>query len=273
MRSTDKFIHVDSIFTAFSVKRESNFNFFGESHNFWEMVYVTRGTVGIMAGSKIYHLNKNEVIFHKPYEFHRIWSAKDSSPEYLVVSFDLSGTGIGFFENLTLKPNDIQKKLLNTLMIYTKENKPRENNSLDYAGKDGSDFSCFVYLLDLILCSFAKSSELILESKSENAMIFEKVVKYMESNLDKNITIEEFSKYANVSPSTLKRVFLKYSSIGIHGYFQTLKIQEAKNMLKSGMSVYNVSKSLGFSNQNNFSLTFKKAVGFSPTEYKKLHNY
>ena len=269
MRLTDQFIHIDSIYTAFSAKRESSFNFIGESHNFWEMVYVTHGTVGIMAGSKIYHLHKNEVIFHKPYEFHRIWSAEDSSPEYLIVSFDLSGTGTNYFENLTLKPNDIQSKLLNTLVIYTKENKPRENNFLDCAGKNGSDFSCFVYLLDLILCSFAKSSELISESKSENAMIFEKVVKYMENNLNKNISIEEFSKYANVSLSTLKRIFLKYSSIGIHSYFQMLKIQKAKNLLRNGMSVYNVSKSLGFSNQNNFSLAFKRTVGLSPSEYKK----
>ena len=85
MRLTDSFLHIDGIHTAFSVQREKGYSFKGESHSFWEMVYVLDGTVGIMAGSKIFHLNKGKVVFHKPYEFHRIWSADDSSPAYLVV--------------------------------------------------------------------------------------------------------------------------------------------------------------------------------------------
>ena len=67
-----------------------NYDFLGEVHSFYEMVYVLSGTVGITAGDKVYSLNAGQCLMHPPDEFHRIRSEKGSEPHVLNLSFHAS---------------------------------------------------------------------------------------------------------------------------------------------------------------------------------------
>lgn len=207
MKPTDKYLHVDGIFTAFTITQDADFYYKGESHNFWEMVYVSEGQVGIMADSKIYYLGKGDIIFHKPNEFHRIWASNNTSPTYSVISFLLSGSGIKHFEMLTLKANEEQIKILDKLIHYMQSNSPNETEKDDFSGNIEPNFSCFVFLFDYLLCTMVKNSKCLSETKDGNAVVFEKVIKYMNKNIERSIPISEFADVANVSISTLKRIF------------------------------------------------------------------
>ena len=73
--------------TALNRYFRRNYEFAGETHPFYEMVYVVNGTVGITAGDAVYTLCAGQMLLHPPGEFHRIWSECDSEPHVINLSF------------------------------------------------------------------------------------------------------------------------------------------------------------------------------------------
>ncbi|MBQ2754988.1 MAG: helix-turn-helix transcriptional regulator, partial [Clostridia bacterium] len=62
--------------------------------------------------------------------------------------------------------------------------------------------------------------------------------------------------------------FTKCTGIGIKTYFNKLKVNKAKVLLKEGNSVSDTAYALGFTDQNYFSTMFKRITGNPPTFYK-----
>ena len=65
-----KELTVQAVVSAFYHKSPKDFKFAGESHDYWELIYVDRGRMLITAGSQQYVLKAGELAFHCPNEFH-----------------------------------------------------------------------------------------------------------------------------------------------------------------------------------------------------------
>ena len=65
-------INVTAFYTVHYFNYGRKFSFEGESHNFWELVYVDRGEATIVADDKQHILRQGEAYFHKPNQFHNI---------------------------------------------------------------------------------------------------------------------------------------------------------------------------------------------------------
>ena len=89
-------IHIRKIITIFYMELSKDFHYDGESHNFWEMVYVDAGNVKIRANNKEFHLKQGEIIFHKPNEFHTLKTDMDSAANVFVISFVCSSESMCF---------------------------------------------------------------------------------------------------------------------------------------------------------------------------------
>ena len=59
-------INVSKIVTIHYYEFDKNFVFNGESHNFWEMVYVDKGKVLVSCNGNDVTLSQGDIIFHKP---------------------------------------------------------------------------------------------------------------------------------------------------------------------------------------------------------------
>ena len=59
---TDEVFRIKTLYTAFEANRHSKYYFNGEYHNFWEMVIVLDGTLGVTAGSDLFILKKGHFI-------------------------------------------------------------------------------------------------------------------------------------------------------------------------------------------------------------------
>ena len=62
-------IDIDAIITLHYFEYMKNFEFKGESHNFWEFLYVDKGTVAVRADDTWTTLYTGDIIFHQPNEF------------------------------------------------------------------------------------------------------------------------------------------------------------------------------------------------------------
>ena len=77
--------------TAFPFSWDERFVFHGESHEMWEVVYLSDGAVEVTEDENIYTLSRGSMILHAPMEFHRIRSAHGSSPSGFILSFMAEG--------------------------------------------------------------------------------------------------------------------------------------------------------------------------------------
>ena len=97
-----------------------------------------------------------------------------------------------------------------------------------------------------------------------------RVLEYVESNLDKNITLTELARVANMSLYYFAVLFRQSAGLSPHRYVLSKRVERAKELLHDPkLSVLDVSMNVGFEHQNNFARAFRRMTGVSPTEFKR----
>jgi AraC-like DNA-binding protein len=100
--------------------------------------------------------------------------------------------------------------------------------------------------------------------------IVEKAKILMGSRVDCALSLPDISEELGVSSSRFNEIFKTYTAMTPYQYFIQLKIHRAERLLEEeGVSVKEVSRSLGFEDQYYFSRLFKNKTGIAPSEWKK----
>ncbi len=106
-------------------------------------------------------------------------------------------------------------------------------------------------------------------SKSEYGL--SDILEYLEQNYKQKISLDELSERFYINKFYLTRIFKERYGVSILSYVNSLKITNAKQLLRfSDKTVEAISFECGFSDANYFSRTFKKLEGVSPFEYRKM---
>lgn len=98
----------------------------------------------------------------------------------------------------------------------------------------------------------------------------ERICEYLENNYTKNITLNELSTAAGVSKYYLLRSFTKQKGISPYSYLATLRVTRAKQLLEQGVAPLEAGLQTGFADQSHFTHFFKKLIGLTPRQYKKI---
>lgn len=83
-----------------------------KKHDFWELLYVDKGEVEVMADSTGYRLRQGDMIFHKPDEFHNVFANGVVAPNLVVVSFVCRSAAMSYFEGKILRLDGDERALL-----------------------------------------------------------------------------------------------------------------------------------------------------------------
>ena len=92
-------IQIQQVVTVHYFEYSSNYAFVGESHDFWEFVYVDKGEIVVTAEDKELPLKKGEMVFHRPGEFHSLRANGVVAPNLVIASFYCHSPAMEFFEN------------------------------------------------------------------------------------------------------------------------------------------------------------------------------
>ncbi len=117
----------------------------------------------------------------------------------------------------------------------------------------------------------------ILQIKSDvklNNVIYsdcvKKAVSYIQENLSIQLSVSLVAQNTFVSASKLTKKFKMETGISIGKYIDSLILYRAEQaLLKSEMSIMQISELLGFCDQFYFSRKFKENFGITPSEYRK----
>lgn len=260
---------INGIYTFFTRETGRKFWFSGESHPFWEMVYVISGRVGITADERVYMLSEGEIVFHKPMEFHRIWSVGGITPVFHVISFLAEGSLMKSLENKAVKCDDKMKELVENMIKCGNDGFAFRDGDKVVSVKDEiSAFEC-IKSLEMLICLSATSKDNVETAPENDATTFSKAVNFMQDRISEHLTVSEIASGCFVSESKLKKIFAKFVDCGVAEYFTFLKIKSACRLFERGENIGSVGEKLGFSNRFYFSSVFKKVMGTTPGKYIK----
>jgi len=97
------------------------------------------------------------------------------------------------------------------------------------------------------------------------------VLKYIDENISRNITVEELAEITHFHPNYFIRFFRKHLGVSPAHYIYKKRMERSKNLLSiKDLSITQISQENGFNNLYHFSKAFKSYTGYSPTEYRKL---
>ncbi|MDO5560835.1 MAG: response regulator [Oscillospiraceae bacterium] len=107
------------------------------------------------------------------------------------------------------------------------------------------------------------------EKNDDCSIIINKAMQYMEKYYSKDITLDDISRYVNLSSSYFSHMYKAQTGTSFIDSLINLRIMKAKEfIMTSEMSIKEISVSVGYYDQNYFSKLFRKMTGFSPSEYK-----
>jgi len=260
---------IDSIFSIKSMGHtldrvfEPNFAYDGESHNFWEVVYVIDGRIEVVEADNVYLMNDGDIIFHAPMEFHRIRTAESTNPHVLNLSFTAEGELPDGIKDGIFKLSTKEKNTFTKLFNYVKEDFLKDEAPKSYTGLEVSSImSTFI----LMLTKAAPAKDAV--STSQSAMTYKSVVRMMNAEVCSNLSIDYIAKKSYISVSYIKSLFAKYAGMSPKKYYAGLQIETAKYYLLKGISVKAVSEQMNFSSVNHFIRFFKTHTGYTPLHYK-----
>lgn len=286
-------IHIEQLFTVHYFEYMSNFHFPGESHDFWEFLCVDKGEVEVWGDKRRYTLQKDDIIFHKPNEFHGLKANGTVAPNLMVLSFSCSSPSMEYFRERVLHINEEERSLLGRMLqeagacFSGPMNDPYQNH-MERKKKADIPFGC-EQLIRLYLEQFlillqrrclrqgslqsgvseaAKHPAGKLTKKKADKELYERIVSYMKSNIHTSLSIEQICHDNMVGRSQLQKLFHEQNHCGIINYFSIMKIEAAKQYIRNDqLNFTQIADVLGYSTVHYFSRQFKQITGMTPSEY------
>lgn len=233
-------------------------------HDKYEITYILSSGKYIVEGSE-QKVSSGTLVFIRPMSFHKVFLDINENTEVFTLHFSRDGIG------------DAVASILDSLV------KEGEGYGRFYTAGQLSDgiistFDRFEMALELgdterhayiqallseviVLLSAAEGEKTSHSSEELGA----RVAKYLNSHIEKNISLDRLARRFFVSKYHLCRAFKSYSGTTVHAYVNQKRIMYAKGLIESGITALGAAERVGFGDYSAFYRAFVKVVGKSPT--------
>ncbi len=261
-------VRVKEILGYYYSIRDSGYRFNGESHTYYELTYVDRGTLRTEIDGSVFELKERELIIYGPNQFHKQIIQDGSSCSYVTVLFELDPDVIHF------------SYLLNRIFPYTK----KIHSLMKSFVNESSSFT--PYMDSLLLCLFQEIIIRLLQSEyisdipdkkpvtdarqNYHDELLEQILAYIDETIYEPITVGEICQKFSMSRSSLQILFNENLNQTPKKYVNELKLEKSRQMISEGRyTISEIALMLGFNSIHYFSRAFTQKYNMAPTEYAK----
>ena len=105
---------------------------------------------------------------------------------------------------------------------------------------------------------------------NKNNLMIKNFLNYINSNLEKDLSLENISNKFSFSPTYFSKLFKDIIGSNYIEFLLNQKIVKAKELLETtNLKIYTISVKVGYEDVGYFNRIFKKRTGFSPDKYRK----
>ncbi|ROL72679.1 AraC family transcriptional regulator [Pseudomonas vranovensis] len=104
---------------------------------------------------------------------------------------------------------------------------------------------------------------------------FSAVLAYIDANLEGDLSVKTLSQVANFSVFHFHRQFTAYVGVPVSRYVQLMRLRQAAHRLAANaeLSVLEAALAAGFESPEAFSRAFRRALGMSPSGFRRQPNW
>lgn len=274
--------YTNSSFSVFS-REESFFQSPFHSHPEFELVYVLEShgkrIIGnsvesfesgdmVFLGDDIPHVWLNDEIFHK--------GINSLKAKAIVIYFSRDLFGTSFYE--LPEAQEVKKffsQAVKGVAITGATNALIAKKMEKLLKKKG--FEVVMGLME-ILFLLSKSKDLRYINDNSYVSVNEdnksdrlaEVFKYVKANYKEEISLDEISKIANLTPTSFCRMFKAKTKKPFVEYLNEIRVSNAcKYLIETDLGISEIAYECGYKTASNFNKLFKKLMGTTPKEYRK----
>lgn len=256
----------------------------------YELLYIKEGRPVITIGDTLYHAEKGEIYLFRPGQRHSICLGEQGVFIQPHVHFDLLQYDDRHEVTINFRPmdalDDAEKKLIRPDLM--EELFPGLPPCLKLTNPQYMEFLLF----DLIQSFSGHSPYRELEMKwrfmrvlnqlleevgyrydnrqKEQDKAILRICSFLEHNLYRDVTLEEIERLYHLDRSYLGRLFHQRYGTSIIRYHQMIRVNRSKELLMyTNATVTEIAEEMGFANVSDFSRTFKRMAGISPSNFRR----
>jgi AraC-like DNA-binding protein/enamine deaminase RidA (YjgF/YER057c/UK114 family) len=255
-------------------------------HPEYELVLVLKSTGRRMVGDHIEHFQEGDLVCMGPYLPH-VWvndpvffsGNAGFEADAVVIHFKEDFLGEDFLKIPEIGPLRNFLELSKRGMAFHGKTKEQINAlMIEMVHMNGIQrLSALLSIFDIL--SQTKEFELLANPGYTDYIEplrkgrFSKIKKYILQNFDKDLTLPEVAKMANMAVTTFCNFFKDQYRITFVEYLNSVRIGHACKLLsESDQNIVEVAFECGFNNLANFNRQFKKYKQMTPTQYRKIVN-
>ena len=239
----------------------------------YKLLGVIAGKGQITVGSHTLSFQGNQLLLIRPNEAYSIHVGANEPVRCFYISFGFldkvaAATLVKMFRNLVAETPILQgDSSLEIRNLYGRL--VREMLGTDELSERMLEL--YIEQLLLLLCRmFTSDSGRLVKNSVAESSIVERIVGLLEANCGTMKNLTDLSRMLGYSYPYLSHIFSQRMGKSIKEYYQELLFERAVDMLKSDMSITQISEQLGYQAIHSFSRAFSQYYGVSPSRY--LHS-
>ena len=229
----------------------------------YEIIYVLSGRGKYILEGSEFDLCARTLVLARPLAYHTVYTDDSTSFEAYALRFSQNALSrelipmlnrlLGEGENgRYFAPASVSDALASAVDRF---------EYVDRLANLERDAYCRALLSEIVILLSASSGEKMTFSDDE---LGARVIRYLNGNIEKNISLDKLAKRFFVSKFHLCRAFKKYCGTSVHSYINHKRITYAKQLIESGETAQSAAFRVGFGDYSAFYRAYVKIIGHSP---------
>lgn len=246
------------------------------SHQYNEIYFLQSGKCNVYIDNETYCLEDGSVLFIPAFKEHTFIYPFSQDVKRTVLYISTEQLNWYFNEDFKDEINNLfinkhlqlsRKSFSNLSNIFVKIQ--FEKYSLDNMSELLTKAYFFELIIYLIRCQ--RYTHNINQKTNLSNITIGEIVNFIENNYSRQLTLPEIAAQFGISESSLTKKIKIFTNMTFKEYLTKTRIEEAKSLLiSSEKSITEIAYECGYNNSNFFGDVFKKAVGMSPSSYRKM---
>lgn len=239
-------------------------------HDYYVIGFIEEGKRYLVCSSEEYTLNSGDIIIFNPKDPHACKQIDGSKLDYRCINIE-SEIMQEYVREIT---GHAYLPRFSTHVVCQSELVSSLHELHQIILEEQSDFckeEMLLLLLEQLLKDYAAVD--LPEAGQDVTLEIRQLCEYMDTHYTENISLNELSALSGISKYHLLRLFTRQKGITPYRYLETIRINHAKRLLEQGLMPIEVAAQTGFSDQSHFTNFFKKLIGLTPKQYRRIFNH